>query len=405
MLDIELYKECEQYARPTLPPWHIPTHSYFLFPFDEGFNLTSLPALRVLLNGGSDADFSAFMEDLGGLSSVESKQLLSALTDVVRYQQSSFFNAKPVVPVSNALRYFNIAKKILGINPTAKSLLEIESGLSLLPFALKHTLPQVEMYCSIERNSTLYLAQHYINLFLHGKRFDQRLLSQVEESLYPVEKKERSAEESAFDPKPRSPIGVDKSKRAFQIPWWQTGELDRVDLKFDVVVSTSNLQSVDPGALPTYLDKIKRTLSSDGILFAQGINDTAACYTKPVNPHNLLKGVYEAGFAPLFIALDSHKKSAPEWKVSKTTEALDRVRPCKLACPYMVLITNNHPLFQKYYDVDNFRDYFCAEEKNIVDTFLCKSDGARSYSQRELAEQLRSDLVAEADTPPWRSNQ
>ena len=365
MLDKSLYQLCETTSVKSGRCWPRPGRAYHAFFYP----ISMLPQLRSCFNTCNDG-FQQVIEEEGGLTTDEQELLVDVLEDLGDFQQSMFSNHKPIAPLSNLLIAYSAYKKIARLCPNLRSILDVNPGSSLLPFFIKREFPNLGRYCTTESEQTLYLLQHYVNSYVFGPKFDQRLYSDVVERLNP----------------PSAPSYTVKSgeKVSVQYPWWQTWVMEDKEQLFDLVLSNANILDITPENLCQYLGNLKKMLAPQGVIFAHGITAGTDPWVAPKPTEQLLNALYEAKLAPLFIGLPQHSKGHGAWSLTQDEAQANVFNGKRFNFSYLVLISENHKLFSQYYKRENFTKFFCAPEREVTETFFGRERDAKPSNESDL---------------------
>ncbi len=379
MLEMALYEECERLANKqgaSLPP---PNRCYDSHNHD--IKVTMLSQLGQYINSSSPTNFDAYMAEMGGLSPRELEIYVEMMSDVVQFQLAFFGERIPSLPLSDGLVALACLRKIIGLRPNCSSVLEINSGHSLLPFALKRGIPGLKRYISLEREAPLYMCMHYVNQYLFGSKFEQRVMEDVR-TLYPLNSGGRES----------NPFADNSGVVSIQIPWWRAKEIQSNDQKFDVVVSNANILDVSPSAMTDFLGFIRGRLAPDGVLIAQGIDSGNGPHRALPDRMNLLREMHQAKFAPLLIALNKQELKDESWGFDLSPEEKNSLGLRAFAAPNAVFVTETHPYFESDYRSENYRDFYCAGQECVRQTFLGARPDLRRITRLELTKLIENKI-------------
>jgi SAM-dependent methyltransferase len=290
MLDPYTYRVSERLAKSSLPAWQIAqTHNLDHFE-KSGFpvRIESVQDLGPLIDTMQENRFDKYMRELGGLTLHEYELVLDASCRAVSFQLKFLPSRRPVVPASTLMSVFCLYKKLMGVNPSFRSVLEIGPGCGYLSFFLQQH-NALENYSQIEACESFYILQNLVNVHCFGERFAEKAFLPLDSQLSDYFVTPNAVTE--FAPLARVPRD---SPTCTHYPWWRIGELISRDVKFEIVTSNANLLEFNPKALDDYLELIHRVLKPDGVLIAQCLG-----YPSQGSYQSLLEKLWNRGFALL----------------------------------------------------------------------------------------------------------
>lgn len=380
MLDPQTYRTQEQIAKSLLPSWRI-SQVHNLDHFERaGFpvRLSTIRELGLIVDTMQEHRFTRYMQELRGLSPNEYEQVLGACTDAVVFQLTYLPHRPPVLPISTLLSMFALYNKIRGAKPEFRSLLEIGPGCGYLSFFLRRHAALIN-YSQIEACESFYILQNWVNLFSYGHRHDERVLAAMD------------GIEVGYYTKPHLNLELSPTLRSRSIPplcthypWWRIGELVNQNITFEVVTSNANLLEFNAQALDDYLSLIQRCLRTNGVFVVQ-----CTGYNASGTVEQLLEKLHEAGFAPLFFALDSAPTRHPAGGELRFGEQ-DSIA---FTTNNAVFVKRGHQLFDKYYDRKNYRTDFVANEAIVKSMYFTRPPERRMYDISEFTEATEAALA------------
>ena len=143
MLDASTYRTSEQLAKAQMATWRISqTHNVDHFE-RVGFpvRINSYRDLGQLLDTMQENRFAKYMNELGGLSDAEYELLIDVCCDLIDFQSIYFPNRRAILPISTLLSSFTLFKKMKGINPDFRSVLEVGPGCGYLSLFMRRHAP------------------------------------------------------------------------------------------------------------------------------------------------------------------------------------------------------------------------------------------------------------------------
>ena len=382
MLDFATYRHFEELAKAASPSWRLPQRHNVVFLY----NLNLLSQLRMYMDAMQEFRYDAFMNELGGFDAKDRDLFLDICQDVVDFQNTYFQGHPIILPYSSLLSAFCIYKKVAALKPNFESILEIGPGSGLFTFVLKRARPELKNYTQIEACESFYVLQHYINIFLYGKNFDQKIFPNPSScfNLYSGELIGKSAKtEFRFD----SLIlpAAQPEKTVHQYPWWNIGEVYDSSISYDIILSNANLFELFGPALDDYLSLMKRKMAKNAILYAQ-------CFGGGPFGNNhepFFKHLHSEGFAPLFLSFSSQSKGDAQWIQGDNYLNIDRNDARHFALRNGVFVTEKHELFQQAHNIQNYKDFFFARHEAIKQAFFPPCENRRKYSPTELTNLLQ----------------
>jgi hypothetical protein len=380
MLDPLLYRSNETLAKSLIPHWRV-AQTHNLDHFERvGFpvRVSSMRDLGQIVDSMQENRFQPYMDELGGLTADEHALVLETCRDAVEFQLTYLPHRPPVLPISTLLASFALYRKMLGIMPNFRSVLEIGPGCGYLSFFLKRHSP-LENYSQIEACESFYLLQNLVNLHCFGSRFDERALPP--EGIDAVDFFVNPAAEMEFAPQVR--LGRNRA-RCTHYPWWRIGELISRDMRFDFVTSNANLLEFNTTALDDYLTLIQRVLDPSGMMVVQ-----CTGWPSNGNDESLLDRLYKRGFAPLFYVTNAEPTRFPgagsRGLLGRLTErGLDAV---PLVVTNALLVKAGHPLFTQYNDLKNYHIRFVAPEEAVRRAYFDRPPNRHFHTAQQFVEQ------------------
>lgn len=379
MLDPQMYKSNEKLAKSLIPSWRV-SQPHNLDHFEKaGFpvRISSYAELGQILDTMQEKRFDKYMQELGGLSVDEFDEIIQVCLSFVKFQIVHFPYIKPILPISTLLSVFVLKKKIFSANQNTKSILEIGPGCGYISFFLEkiHSLSD---YSQIEACESFYILQNLVNVHIFGSHFNEMAMQRNALPIVDFFMNERA--DSEFSPK----LNLGKiNYKANHYPWWWIGELLSSSKKYDVVTSNANLLEFNGNALDDYLSLIHEVLEPEGIFLVQ-------CTGYPANGsvESLMNKLYEKEFAPLFFVKEGEKIKAPNIaKKTNQNNPKDYYMDCTVFTTNNVLmVKNSHPLFKKYYNLNNYHFGFVADENIIADIYFKRKLDSRQYTIQNFVE-------------------
>jgi hypothetical protein len=385
MLDSAHYRLSERIAKQQLPTWRI-AQRHALEVFEKaGFPVRadSLADLRPLIDTMQENRFDSYMKELGGLTPAREALLMTALREISRFQLKYFNSSEVVVPFSTIMSALAIYQKISILKKNFRNVLELGPGCGYtMLFFAQHT--GLENYSSIEACESFYLLQSLLGSHVFGSGFREHAATHS-----------RSASNSSWqgnslfaasDYEHLNTLDFSGSWEHREIcshyPWWRIPELSGCNRKFDVVTSNANLNEFSQGALTEYLSLSYQLLADDGIFFFQ-------CPGWNHDGRDTMRFLYEAGFAPLFLAGGN-----VQLQLDGSNGVDRRLIHQEFTVPNGVLVKRGHPMWAERFRWELFtQPSICFAEPCIQNAFFPENFGPmrdRSHLLAELAASVPS---------------
>ena len=340
MLDINYYRESENRAKTILPTWVI-SKKYNLEIFEkEGFpiRINNIQQTRQIFDTMQESRFMSFMDELNGFSAQDLSIFVEACVKNIQFQENYFPTHKSIIPFDTLLIAFTIFKKISGLKPKAKRILEIGPGTGGISYYLKN-LSSLKEYTYTDACESFYLLQNNVNFFLFKDKFKQKVIEKYDNTCYMDDNNTKytqgGLEEQFF---------IDKYKKndftCNAYPWWKLGELNKNSSKYDIITSNANLLEFSEGALNDYLSIMFNTLKKDGMIFVQCLG-----YSLLRDSKYLFEKLKKYNFAVYFFTVGQ-----TSYNGHKTKENMEKT----FILPNMVLIKKGHPSYEKFKNGPNF---------------------------------------------------
>lgn len=389
MLDPTQYRLAETIAKQQLPTWRI-AQRHTLEVFEKaGFPVraNSLADLRPLIDTMQENRFDSYMRELGGLTPARRSLLIGALRDICILQLKYLNTQEVIVPFSTVMSALAIYQKISLLKPDFKSVLEIGPGCGYTSlFFARHE--GLENYSSIEACESFYLLQSLLDTHLFGSNFR-------EYAAVPGQSLGQSPGDSSWhgggyfrsdDYEHLNVLTVAGSARHREIcshyPWWRIPDLAGCGRKFDVITSNANLNEFSVGALTEYLALSYQLLADDGIFFFQ-------CPGWNHDGRDTNRFLYEAGFAPLFLAAGT-----VELRLGGEGGVGGRLIRQEFTVPNGVLVKRGHPLWAGQFRSECFSQLnVCFAEPRLLDAFF-PTEAGELPDRHDLLEELGASLSA-----------
>ncbi|MDD4951389.1 MAG: hypothetical protein PHV85_02450, partial [Desulfovibrionaceae bacterium] len=284
------YRDMESMARRGLADWRVARRHNLDHYERYGFpvRITTFLETRQLLDTMQESRFERLQEELGGLSEADLGALVEACLELARFQRRHYPGRSLLLPLDTVLAMLVVYKKLDGLAPGFKSILEVGPGCGYLALFLRNRA-DLENYSLTESCESFYILQDAVNRQLFKERFQQLVHDQAEGEWF-----------IRPDDPLRSWLSLassDAPKTVFHYPWWKLGALAASNARFDLVNSNANLLEFNPEALRDYLALFRMKLNKNGLFFAH-------CYgfeSPEKDRQYLYEELYRAGFAPLFI--------------------------------------------------------------------------------------------------------
>jgi hypothetical protein len=386
MLDPQTYRASELLAKSMSPHWRVAqTHNLDHFE-RSGFpvRISSIREIGQIIDSMQENRFATYMSELDGLTSAEHSLALEVCRDSVRFQMGYLPHRPPVLPISTLLSVLVLYKKLRGINPDFRTLLEVGPGCGYLSFVLRHH-KTLENYSQIEACESFYVLQNLVNHYCFGHRSDDRALPP----------KDSSAIDIFTNPGPHSEfspaVHISKIRPlSTHYPWWRIGEIVAQERKFDIVTSNANLLEFNSAALDDYLSLIHRVLSPEGAFLVQCIGYPARGEPESV----LLEKIYQKRFAPLLFVNPHIPIKCPATNVATVKHTLSQgtLPQVTFNVTNALFVRDGHPLFQRYYDQSNFFSPFVAPEAIVVRSYFDRPPGRRDHTLQSFVEETEKSI-------------
>jgi hypothetical protein len=390
MLEPETYRVGERLAKARLPTWRLAqTHNVDHFE-RTGFpvRIASVREVGQLLDTMQENRFEKYMLEFGGLSASEYALLIEACRDTVVFQLTYLPHRPPVLPLSTLLSVFALYKKLQGVDPNFRSVLEVGPGCGYLSFLLRRHAA-LQNYSQIEACESFYILQSLVDLHCFGPRFDERAFvdDAAVADFFSVPDTRPGFTELSLT------VRVDRERTlCAHYPWWKIGELISRELKFQVVMSNANLLEFNRAALEDYLTLLYQVMEPAGVFLVQ-------CTGYPANGtlESLIDKIWEKGFAPLMFELEDKPVAPP--RRSASASLLGQLKgtasgPVTFSVNNCLFVKAGHPLFRKYRERANCHHHFVADEPLVNDVFFARPPDRRMYTMREFVEDTEKSLAS-----------
>ena len=389
MIDPATYRANELLAKSMSPHWRI-AQTHNLDHFERaGFpvRISTVREIGPIIDSMQENRFDSYMKELGtGWDQARSTCSRGRRSAAMRSVSSSHLlpHRAPVLPLSTLFSVLVLYKKLRGIKPDFRTLLEIGPGCGYLSFVLRHHAA-IENYSQIEACESFYILQNLVNLHCFGHLCDDRALPHEETSAIDVFAAEGPVLE--FSNKIQL-AGI--NARSTHYPWWRLGELISRQRQFDIVSSNANLLEFNRTALDDYLSLIQRVMSPEGVLLVQ-----CTGYPAQGNDESLLNTMHDKGFAPLLFVQPNKPAKCPATGSESVRTAVDQgtLPQVTFNVTNALFIKKGHRLFSTYYDKRNFHLHFIAPEPIVVRTYF---DHGRlavpTTRQQHFAEEVERSL-------------
>ena len=386
MLDIYSYRASESLAKQNIPSWRL-SQTHTVDHFERiGFpvRVATPQELVQLLDTMQENRFDAYMDEIGGLDENDLDLVIKACRDFVNFQLIYFPNSRPIVPLSTIMSTFALYDKLRNAVPNFRSVLEVGAGCGYLSFMLKYH-KSLEDYSQTEACESFYLLQNFVNCHVFGAGFREHAFlpsGAAAQNTFSSPRPDLEVSPAAPWPMP--------TKICHHYPWWRLGDLAEAGPKFQLVTSNANLQEFSEAALVDYLALFSKCLAPDGAFVVQCTGHKAHG-----DISSLLDRLYNARFALLMfveekVPANLPRKSTPVRRLMGRFSGSDGETSGKLfTTNNMLLVKEGHPLFERYYNRENFRPQFIAEEEIVARTFFSSSTPGR---QRYTSEMLLTKL-------------
>ena len=360
-----------------MPSWRVAQiHNVDIFE-RVGFpvRITSIRDVGQIVDTMQENRFRSYIDELSGLSEDEYGVVARACKDAVDFQLSYLPRRTPVVPLSTLLSAFALYTKMLGANPSFRSVLEIGPGCGYLSFFLRRH-PQLQNYSQVEACESFYILQNLVNLFCFGIEFDEHAFLPSSVSALDYFMNPRS--DTEVSPK----VNVEsKGTKCSHYPWWRIGEIINSRATFDIVTSNANLMEFNRAALDDYLSILHRALAPSGVFLVQCTGHSASGTVD-----ELFEKLYEKQFAPLLIAEENKPIGFAQQQKANFLEgwSSESRGQVQFTTKNAIFVKNGHPLFDRHYDKQNYRFGFIAAETLVRRTFFDRPKKRRDYSARDF---------------------
>jgi hypothetical protein len=385
MIDPATYRASELLAKSMSPHWRI-AQTHNLDHFERaGFpvRISSVREIGPIVDSMQENRFDSYMQELDGLTKEEHALALAGCRDAVRFQLAFLPHRPPVLPLSTLFSVLVLYKKLRGIRPDFRTLLEIGPGCGYLSFVLRHH-SALESYSQIEACESFYILQNLVNLHCFGHLCDDRALPHENTQAIDV----FAAEGPVLEFSNKLQLsGI--NPRSTHYPWWRLGEIISHQRQFDIVSSNANLLEFNRTALDDYLSLIQRVMSPEGALLVQ-----CTGYPAQGNDESLLKTMHDKGFAPLLFVQPNKPAKCPVIGGDNISRAVDQgtLPQVTFNVTNALFIKSGHPLFATYYDKRNFHLHFIAPEPIVVRTYFDRPAGRSYYTAQHFAEEVERSL-------------
>jgi hypothetical protein len=396
MLEPEIYRRSERLAKTQLPTWRVAqTHNVDHFE-RRGFpvRITSIGELGQLLDTMQENRFEKYMRELRGLTESEYALLIEVCRDAVLFQMTYLPYRQPILPISTLLSGFALYRKVLGIDPEFRSVLEIGPGCGYLSFFLRHHTA-LQNYSQIEACESFYILQNLVNMHCFGPHFEERAFVPRDASVLDY----FSPPESRPDHTEMSPKIHAKLSRPLcsHYAWWRIGELITNDVKFQVVTSNANLLEFNQTALDDYLTLLHQVMEPAGVFIVQCTGELTGTLEA------LIDKIWAKGFATLMFVLGNKPIAAPQQFGSASLLAHFKGAASgttTFAVNNCLFVKRGHPLFGKFRDRANCHSDFVGNEHLVNDVFFMRPPDRRMYSMQEFVEDTERSLAGLMERDP-----
>lgn len=382
MIDGTTYRLAQSLARRQIPNWHIAQFHEVVFDhLSFPSSITSFSELAQLLDTMQENRFEHYMREQNGLTDAEFTKLINVFVDHIDFQRTFMPDVVARLPYSTLMSHFQIYRKLHDINPNFSSLLEIGPGCGYLPFFLRNH-HGLRNYSQIEACEAYYLLQSTVDSWIFRGRFDERAYPQGQgDAQHYFTLNNSMVEKPDYVEVPFEPVCT-------HYPWWRLGELIESGQQFEIITSNANLKEFSSEALQDYLYLIKQLLREDGVVFCQ-------CLGGPVvtGDEDLRKTLFENEFAPLVYV----EGAGP---IAMTVPGEKKERRADFPVGQGIFVKRGHPLFDTYYDAENFTNHFMANDPNIIEVFFPNGAARSIYGRDEIKERVLARLPSCHTTVP-----
>lgn len=389
MLDINYYRFAEEKAKNSIPTWLI-SKRYNLDVFErEGFpiRLNNTQQLSQIFNTMQEERFDIYMKEIGGFCANDLSIFISALKKSIEFQRLFFPKKDIILPLDTLMAFFVIYKKIYGLNPNAKTILEIGPGSGFSSFFL-NIFESLTNYTYTEACESFYILQNNINFFMFKEQFIQHAIENEDDRTYFLP--EKFSYLSGSLEKELSITYAKKTKCNYNAyPWWRLNDLANAKVQYDIVTSNANLLEFSEGALNDYLSIIKKTISDNGMFFVH-----CPGYNLLRNYNYLFDKLFEFKLAIVFCA-----NWEIEYNCPKTNKKIEK----KFRVPNFVIVNEKHKLYDEFYNTKKITKIVTllqSGQKEIDDVFLPDIDYYKNrtiYTKDDIKKILLEDKDFKAD--------
>ena len=374
-MDSTIYREQERRAKEHLANWRI-GQRHNLDQFEKvGFpvRVGSVAETRQLLDTMQEGRFLRYQEELGGLSPQDADMLTKACARLMDFQRAAYPHFAPRPALDSLMAMLTSYKKLAGLKPSFRSILEVGPGSGYLSLFLAFH-PGLESYVLTESCESFYLLQHLLNSHLFGRDFHQTAAQDADPAFF-VRPNDPLTQYIEAEPELETPPSL-----ARHYPWWRLGQLARNE-RVDLVVSNANFLEFNVEALRDYLALFKQVLAPDGLLVCQCFG-----FESPEHDRNyLLEELRAARIAPLFINWGGHSKARGFWErcMAGDNRFVENGDERRFTVANGVFITERHPLFAQCYQAENYTIH-TMQNADCLDVFFTKPEQGRIYSRQEI---------------------
>jgi SAM-dependent methyltransferase len=383
MLDQTQYRLAEHIAKQQLPTWRI-AQRHTLEVFEKaGFPVraNSFADLRPLIDTMQENRFDSYMRELGGLTPERHSLLMTALREISIFQLKHFNSQEIIIPLSTVISALAIYHKISVLKPSFRNILEIGPGCGYTSlFFGQH--PGLENYSSVEACESFYLLQSLLGTHVFGTGFREYAAVPNHSPAGSSWHGERHFQSNDYEHLNTLDLSDSPQHREVcsHYPWWRIPDLSACGRTFDVITSNANLNEFSVSALTEYLSLSYQLLADDGIFFFQ-------CPGWNHDGRDTNRFLYEAGFAPLFLA-----EGNVELRLGERDGSGERLIHQEFTVPNGVLIKRGHPLWAQQFRWEQFaQPTICFAEPRILDAFF-PTDMGPLHDRSDLLSDLRASL-------------
>lgn len=391
MIDINYYRQYETKAKDNIDTWVV-AQKYNLDIFEKtGFpvRLANIHQTRQVFDTMHENRFQMFMDEIGGFTNYELKIFTDACIKNLEFQYTYFPKENSFIPLDTLMNTFVTYKKINALLPNINKIFEIGPGAGGFSFYLEN-FSDLKEYTYTDACESFYMLQNNINFFLFKDNFSQNVLEKNIDTSF-IDNSNTNYAQGGLEERMYLPKISDTSLKCNAYPWWKLGEFNDNNSKFDIITSNANLTEFNEGALNDYLSIINNKLTDTGVFFA---HCTGGGYSHGVTLQYLFDKFYKYKLAVMFFLRGDNS-----YLCDKSAQRIDKI----LTLDNLVLISERHPLFYKYYKKPDFSitSKIPIQEENIYNSFfpsLQEMGKKTKYTKSELRNIVAEELMVKSST-------